>query len=97
MLKAGLLVPLLELCCNTLETRAAQQSEDTLRCTMLVVHEVLKNRPLHGMADFLHGLSPEQVWPCLRPGPGYCTPVLVRLEASQASQSPTAVSGCNSA
>ena len=61
MLKAGLVLPLLELCCGSLETRPPQQSEDSLRCTMLVVHEVLKNRPLHGMADFVHGLSAEQV------------------------------------
>ena len=62
MLKAGLVVPLLGLCCQVCESRAPHQSEDGLRSAMLVLHEALKSPSFQGTSAFLRsGLPQHQV------------------------------------
>lgn len=62
MVKAGLVGPVMELCCSALETRAPQQSEDSLRGAMLVLHEAIKSPSLHGTSPLLcSGLEEGQV------------------------------------
>ena len=62
MLKCSLVVPLLELCCGAVQDRPPQQSDDSVRCAMLGLHEALKSPSFQGTSRLLRSdLSDEQV------------------------------------
>ena len=70
MLKGSLVVPLLELCCGAVQEQPLQQSDDSVRCAMMGLHEGLKSPSFQGTSRLLRSdLSDEQVKtppvPCL--------------------------------